>query len=213
MTAAEKLLESEPRLVSGYVERVGKALEVRLATGVYPARRAKSCLVAPEAGDRVLCAVEADATYVLAVLDGREGAGTRVVADGDLRLQARGGRASVSATDGVDLVSGADVSVTGADLHVRAKKGSVALEDLGFVGRVLRADVGKIALLAREVDSICTRLSTRAKRIFRFVEDLEQTRAGTVDVRAETLLGLRAENAVISSRVLTKVDGEQIHIG
>ncbi len=73
--------------------------------------------------------------------------------------------------------------------------------------------MAKVALIAEEVDSVMTRLSRRAKRVFRFTEEIEQTRAGTVDVRAQNMLGLRAENAVISARVLAKIDGEQIHIG
>ena len=96
---------------------------------------------------------------------------------------------------------------------MRAQKGTVAVQEIGFFGRLLQAEVAKVALVAQEVDSVVTRLSQRAKRVFRFVEEIDQTRAGTVDIRAQSLLGLRAENAVISARVLAKVDGEQIHIG
>ena len=40
-----------------------------------------------------------------------------------------------------------------------------------------------------------------------------ETRAGTVDMRAQKMIGIRGENAVISARVLAKIDGEQIHVG
>lgn len=214
MVAAEKLAPVEPRLESGRVERVGATIEVLLATGIYPAKRAKSCLVAPEAGDRVLCAIEEDEMYILAVLEGRPGASTKVVAsEGDLQLQAPHGRVGVCGASGVDLVSSGHVSMTGAGINMRAQLGSIAIAELGFVGRLLRADVRKVALLAQEVDSVLTRLSTRAKRVFKFVEELDQTRAGTVDMRAENLLGMRGENALICARALAKVDGEQIHLG
>jgi hypothetical protein len=213
MTAAKKLVRMEPRLESGEVSRVVGALEVRLPSGVHAARRAKSCLVAPDVGDRVLCAVDEDATYVVAVLEGREGAATKLVADGDLQVQARGGRVGLCGSEGVDIVTLGDVSVTAAEANLQAKKGSVAIEELGFVARLLRADVSKVAVLAREVDSVVTRLSLRAKRVFRFVEELDQTRAGAVDLRAENLLAMRSENTLITARVLAKVDGEQIHLG
>ncbi len=87
------------------------------------------------------------------------------------------------------------------------------MEELGYLGRLVQAEVAKVAVLAQEVDSVVTRLSQRAKRVFRFVEELDQTRAGTIDARAQGTLALRAENATISARVLAKVDGEQIHIG
>ena len=86
----------------------------------------------------------------------------------------------------------------------------MAIDELGFFGRLVQAEVTRVALVAQEVDSVLTRLTQRAKRVFRFVEEIDQTRAGTVDVRAESLLALRGENAVISARVLAKVDGEQI---
>lgn len=83
---------------------------------------------------------------------------------------------------------------------------------MGFFGRLLQAEVAKVALVAQEVDSVVTRLSQRAKRVFRFVEEIDQTRAGTVDIRAQSLLGLRP-TPVTRRGSSRKVDGEQIHIG
>jgi len=214
MTAAKKLASTETYLEAGTVERILSGMvEVRHGSGTYQARRAKSCLVAPDLGDRVLCAVEPGGSFVLAVLEGREGVPTRLAADGDLHIQSRDGRVAISSPDGVDIVSGGAVAVTSAELHVRAAKGSVAIDELGFFGKLVRAEVAKVVLAAEEVDMVLTRLTQRAKRVFRFVEELDQTRAGTVDLRAQNLVSIRGENAVISARVLAKVDGEQIHLG
>lgn len=211
--AATQTPRAAAYLETGTVERTTGGLRVALGDDRFEARRAKSCLVAPELGDRVLCAVEDDGVFVLAVLEGREGAATRVSVDGDLRLQAASGRVSICSGRGVDVVAVEDVAISSGQLHVRAKAGSVAIEDLGFFGRLLRADVGKVALVARELDSRLERWSQRAKRVFRFVEELEQVRAGSLDMRAEGLAAVRGENTVVSARVLAKIDGEQVHIG
>lgn len=214
MTAAKKLANVAAYLESGRVERVvAETIEVRLAMGTCRARRAKSCLVTPEVGDTVLCSVDTHGAFVLAVLEGREGAPTRVAADGDLQIRSRTGRLSVDSPVGVDIVSAGDVSVCAAELSARAPKGSIAIDQLGFFGKLVQAQVTKVAIAAQEIDTIATRLSQRAKRVFRFVEEIDQTRAGTVDMRAQNMIGIRGENAVISARVLAKVDGEQIHIG
>lgn len=213
MTAVKKFARWETDLEAGRVEQVSEAVVVRLASGRYEARRAKSCLVAPEAGDKVLCAIDPDGVYVLAVLEGREGAPTKLATDGDLEIQARGGRLAVCASERVDIVGAREVAMTGAEVHVRAQKGSIAIQELGFFGRLVQAEVAKVALVAQEVDSRLTRLTQRVKRVFRFVEELDQTRAGSVDLRAESMIGIRGENAVISARMLAKIDGEQIHIG
>ncbi|MGK3985912.1 DUF3540 domain-containing protein [Sorangium sp. So ce136] len=213
MTAAKKLTRRETYLETGKVERVGGMVEVRFMSGSCEARRAKSCLVAPEVGDTVLCAIEPEGAFVLVVLEGSDGAPTKLVADGDVEVQARGGRVTLCASKGVDIVSGGDVAMTSAELHVRATKGSLGIDELRYFGRLVQAEVTKLALVAQQVDSVLTRLTQRAKRVFRFVEELDQTRAGTVDVRAQEMVALRGENTVISARVLAKVDGEQIHIG
>jgi hypothetical protein len=214
MNAARKLANVETYLEAGRVERMAdEVIEVRLANGTCRARRAKSCLVAPDLGDRVLCAIATEDAHVLAVLDGREDAPTRLTADGDLQIQSRDGRVTVGGTAGVALVSGSEVSVTAGSVHVRAPKGSIAIDDLGFLGKVVQAQVTKVALVAKEIDTVADRLAQRVKRSFRFVEEMDQTRAGTIDLRAQNLVGIRGENAVISARVLAKVDGEQIHIG
>jgi hypothetical protein len=214
MTAAKKLANVDTYLDTGTVERtLSGTVEVRLHSGACQAQRARSCLVAPETGDSVLCAFGPKGAFVLAVLEGREDAPTRLVADGDLHIQSRAGRVAVSSPAGVDIVSGGTVAMTSAEMHVRVAKGSVAIEELGFFGRLVQAEVTKIALAAQEVDTVLTRLTQRAKRVFRFVEEIDQTRAGTIDLRAQNLVGIRGENAVVSARVLAKVDGEQIHLG
>jgi hypothetical protein len=188
-------------------------VDVRHGSSTSSARRAKSCLVAPEIGDNVLCAFGPDGAFVLAVLEGGEGAPTRLAVDGDLHVESRDGRVAIASPRGIDLVSGGAVAMTSAEVHVRAGKGSVTVDELGFFGKLLRAEVAKVVLAAQEVDTVLTRLTQRAKRVFRFVEELDQTRAGTVDLRAQNLVAIRGENAIISARVLTKVDGEQIHLG
>ncbi len=214
MNAAKKLASTETYLETGTVERIlSGTVEVRHASGTCQARRAKGCLVPPEIGDTVLCARSAEGAWVLTVLEGEAGAPTRLVGDGDVHIQSQGGRVTISSPERVDLVSGGAVAVSSAELHVHARKGSVAVDELGFLGKLVRAEVAKIVVVAEEVDSVLTRLTQRAKRVFRFVEEIDQTRAGTVDMRAQNLVGIRGENAVISARVLAKIDGEQIHLG
>jgi hypothetical protein len=187
MTAARKLSEGTLgiELVSGVV-LPGDGVRVRIGGESFDAVRAKSCLVAPEAGDRVLCAVEPGAVFVLAVLTGGEA--TRVTAEGALSIEA-------------------------PHIAVRADESTVTVGKLGFFAGLVDAHAQKLAVLADDIDTIATRIAQKAKRAFRLVEEVDQLRAGTVDVRAENLATIRAENALISARVLAKIDGEQINLG
>lgn len=201
-----------PHFASGRVEGTGGVLRIRTSESAFEARRAKSCLVEPELGDRVLCAIDGRSAYVLAVLDGADGS-TRIATDGDLELVAKGGRATLCAADGVDLASPRAISVTAGELRMRAAAATVAFDELGYLGKLVRAEIAKVTTFAQELELVATRVAQRAKRCFRFVEDLDQTRAGTLDMRAEGTASVRAENALVSARVLAKVDAEQIHLG
>lgn len=200
-----------PRLETGVVTSV-LPLVIRMGEAEKHARCAKSCLVAPEAGDRVLCALEGDSVYVLAVLEGTT-TSTRVAVPGELDIVAQGGRMSLRSPDAVNVQGGSAISMTSPKLEMRAASGSIAIDQLMFLGKRVMAEAGKVVVAARELDTLADRVVQRAKRVFRFVEDVDQTQAGTVDIRANSLLGLRGENAIVSARVMTKVDADQIHLG
>jgi len=175
----------------------GAELTVQLEGGPRPARRAKSCLVAVAAGDRVLCSVSAEAVHVLAVLESATLGPTRVVASGGLELQ----------TDG-------EIALRGESLVMRAKAATVAIDQLKVLGRAVEASfVEKASLVAERVESRASRMVQRAKQAFRFVTELEQARVGNYDLRAESLAAVRGENTIVSARVLAKIDGEQVKIG
>lgn len=172
------------------------------------AKRAKSCLVAPEAGDRVLCSIDGATAYVLAVVDGA--ADTKIVTDGKLELRAE---ALAFAGRRVDL-EGGEVAIRATSLTMRAKAAIAVLDELRLLGGSVEANIAdKAVLLAERVETRATRILQRTKQLFRFVDDLEQARVGNYDLRAEGLAAVRAENTIVSARVLAKLDGEQVKIG
>jgi len=175
-------------MASAEVITVDGRLVVRLEGAEHEARRAKSCLVAPELGDRVLCAIEGQDVFVLAVLSGDPTSETRITAPTELVIDA-------------------------PRVSLRAEEANVAVGRLGFFGEWVSAHAKKFQVLAEELDSTAEVVMQRAKRVFRMVEDVDQTRAGTIDVRAEGLAAIRSENTIISARVLAKIDGEQINLG
>lgn len=176
------------------------AVEVWTADGLMEARRAASCLVAPEAGDLILLGGPTGARpFVLAVLE-RAGTGaTRISVEGDLTAVLPSGRFTVAATDGVALASNGAVSIDATRIDARAQEGSLV--------------VSKARLLATTLDATIERVSQTVKRIFRRVEELEHVRAGQIDVAADGNLRMHGENTLLTARQLVKADGKQIHIG
>lgn len=197
----------------GRVEAAG-ALVVQTDSGRYDARRAVSCLVAPQPGDLVVVSVLEDGRcFVLAVLE-RLGEGAPVVleADGDMTVRPQG-RFAVASQEGVTIASGGDVSVASASVSVRTVDASLAADKLGVVGRYLHREIDRIKTVAGVIDDVAERISQRVQRLYRRTEDFEQVRAGKIDMVAEQTMSLRGKNTLMTSEELVKVDGEQIHLG
>lgn len=200
----------------GTVVRVEQGvLVVETETREVRARRATSCLLEPLPGDLVLvAAVDFDQdVYVLAVMEREAGAPASIVADGDLAIKLSGGALDVVAAQGVRVVSSKEVSVVSAAIRVNAVDGSVALERLSFLGKFLRAEIGKAKVFGETFDSVLDRVSQRVKRSYRIIEECDHVRAEQLDYAAKKRLSLHGETALLTARHLAKVEGDQIHLG
>jgi hypothetical protein len=188
-------LDVEPwvQIVASIRAKAGARMHVAADTGaVFQARRALSCLVEPEPGDRVLVARAphgvADA-YVLAVLE-------------------REGDAPVS------LVSPRDTELRSAGtLSIVAPATMIATPTFSLHSAVARLHATRATAVLGAVDAILDRLMLRAKQAFRVVEEVDHLRAGQVDYEARGTLSLHSENTTLTAEGLVKVDGEQIQLG
>jgi len=96
---------------------------------------------------------------------------------------------------------------------VRSKTASLLLDGVTFLGKAVRAELGRAIVSAETLDQRIGRLSQRLKRAYRFIEEGEHVRAESLDYAAEKSVNLRGENTIVTARELVKVDGGQIHLG
>ena len=193
----------------------GRSLQLVTPDGALPtARRAASCLVAPQEGDRVLFAtLPGDEHWVLAVLEHRDPQPTRIEVDGDLELRAPAGTVTVAAGRGVTVATGAEAAVLAGTVRVVAGKGLTAFDELTVLAEKVDAEVTRMRATFTTVDTVMERLSQRAKRVYRFVEELDQLRTRRADYTAKDTFQVHAHDTLLTSDQLVKIDGEQIHVG
>jgi hypothetical protein len=177
------------------------------------ARRAVSCLVEPEVGDRVLLASPDDACFILAVLEREAGKAARVVLDGDLEVRLPKGRFAVSSQEGIDLATAKEAALVAGRLAVNAVKADVVVEAMSFLGSRVHAEIERVKLVAEHFDSVLDRLHQRIKRSYRFVEETDQVRADHLDYIAKKQVRVHGHDAILTADQLVKMDGEQVHIG
>ncbi len=214
-TAAKHRITYTATEVAGHVVGLRPSeLIVRAGDHEYAAKRAMSCLVAPCLGDRVLLAVIDDGSaYVLAVLE-REGEEPAVLDAGrSTQLRVARGRLDLVAEEGVGLASPGEVSLVSPKLEVRALEGKIGVDRLLAVGTELVAEAVRLRSVAGAVETVADRVTQRVKRVFRFVEELDQLRARRVDYTAKKALHLHGENSLLTAEKLVKMDGENIHMG
>ncbi|WP_437717506.1 DUF3540 domain-containing protein [Sorangium sp. So ce448] len=214
---ARKIETIEPEATTQEAGRVvraaGGAFVVATGSAEVEARRAVSCMVEPAAGDVVLVSVLPErGAYILAVLE-RQGSDLCVVLDGDLHVKLPRGRFVLGAAEGVTLASGKEVAVVAGEVKVNARRGSVLVESLSYLGTAVQAEIEKAKVKAAAFDASFERVTQRLKRVYRFVEEFEQLRAERVDYVAKKNMSLRGENTLVTAEELVKLDGAQIHLG
>jgi hypothetical protein len=217
MTAVVTELKPEAE----YFQGIGTALDcddstlmVRTDQGIFPAKRALSCLVEPEAGDRVLLAgMTAGDLFVIAVLERPGDKAIAIPLNGDCSLNVSRGRLNIAAEKGLNLVTSKEMSLDAADLSLRAHQSRVFIDKLSYFGSRISAYSDKIRFVGVFLDSVIERVAQRFKRSYRMVDEIDHVRSNEIDYRADKNLSLRGQNALIDADELVRLEGEQIHLG
>ncbi len=210
------LTPPEVKQTFGVVEgREDATFLVRAGAELVRARRAKGCLVEPEAGDTVLVArSERHGAFVLSVLASETESGPSVVTvDGDLTLRARSGKVSIVSGEGVSVTSGGEVAVNAPSLVARTMTASLFADTLSYVGRTVEAQVDRVKVLGQVLETVIDRVSSQAKYSFRTVSEIERFEAKEAHVTVEGTLNMHGKNTLMTAEKLVKLDGEQITIG
>jgi hypothetical protein len=178
------------------------------------ARRAASCLLAPAVGDRVWAVGEpAGSVYVIAVLErARPAAPATLAFEGDVAVTA-GGHMTFVASEGLDLATPGGLGMSADELHLQARRGRVALQDLSVVARSVFASLARVTHVGEALELLVDRVTQRSKHSVRAIEGLDHTQAQTIDYRAQGTAQIQAEHALINGKELVKLDGGQIHLG
>jgi hypothetical protein len=183
--------------------------------GMHVAARAFSCLVQPEAGDRVLLSMDsAGDCYILSVLEREMETGeTELAIPGDVSLHAEQGSLRLSA-DRALFLSGCDsIDAATNRMTVQAHEGEAAIGKLTLLGRRLHTQIKRITSVAKSVDHSFKRLTQRMKNCERFVEDHEEVQTGSTRYLVQDTLTTHAGNTLNISEELHTMQAEQIHMG
>lgn len=178
-----------------------------LSEGNGRALRADSCLLEPEYGDTVLVCNggEKAVSYILAILSRAQRDSASLCLPGDVALHAEQGHLTVRAPKSLAMQS--------PEIAMAALRGDMKFQRLDVSAQQAEARFGAANLLARTLNSTIGRLLQKARDSFRWIENLDETRATRVRIQASERYSLTARHAAILAEQQVKIDGEKIDLG
>ncbi|WP_028884258.1 DUF3540 domain-containing protein [Taylorella asinigenitalis] len=169
-----------------------------------PCQKAASCLLEPSVGDQVLVSgPNSDELYIIAIIKQMESSNSKVKIPGNLTVQAE--ELSFRASKKVDLKSD--------HLQMKSNSAEVVVDSADYVGRELRSTISIFRFVGKVYEIITDRLAQMSRNTVRITEQIDQTRAGTIDYQAEDSARVHSKYTMVTAGELVKVDSEQIHMG
>ncbi|AUO03806.1 DUF3540 domain-containing protein [Serratia marcescens] len=169
-------------------------------------RRAASCLLTPALGDSVLVAGCGHQLWAIAVLERAEPQNAaRLSVEGDLQIETPNGSLSLHGAQALNL--------SGDAMTLQANSGDCHVDKMKYSGEELSAFVSISRLVGKRCESLWHSVSQISHSLFRKVRQTEHVRAGQLDYQAEDYARIHARNTLITSKDITKLDSEQIHVG
>lgn len=159
-------------------------------------RRAASCVIAPKGDDTVLIASVEHQIWLLAVLE-----------------QANPQQAELNVPGHLHIRSGGELSLSSEALRVCSVRGDCHINEMKYSGETLSAWVNLSRIVGKRAESVWHTVTQISHNLLRITRQTEQVRARQLDMKMEDYARLHAHNTIITSKAITKVDSEQIHMG
>ena len=202
-------------------QEYGKVMEqedsfysVETDLGLYRVLRAVSCVVQPEANDLVLVSLSSSGEgYILAVLEREKGVKATLSFDSDVDIKVSKGSLSIASKQGIDLASTENINLIASRLGIVSSDAEINISKLTFLGRFFEGSLETVKLFAKTFDAITERFFRRTKRSYRFIEDTDEVKTGSLHYVADKSLMLRGTFSQMTAKEDIHIDAERINIG
>lgn len=182
--------------------------------GRYKGKKAASCLIQPEKGDKVLFAAGIDDNcYILSILEKHVPGANRIILDGNTKLICENGKIDLASQDGISFTTAGTIDLVSSKIALVADLGEIFISRLTFIGSFLQSQVAKIKLVAGTLEHFADNYRQKVKKSYRTVEDFDHLKAGKIDYNAEKYISLRGEHSIITAKEDVRINGERIHMG
>lgn len=181
--------------ISEVVEQ-GVTYGVMLNGHQYVCDKAASCLLVPKVGDKVLVSgPESGELYIIAIIKQAVPEQSELAVKGHLSISSEA------------------FSLQSKQLQVKADTAQCVIDSADYVGKELRTTISISRIVGKVYEVIADRLSQMSRNSFKITEQVDQTRAGTIDYQADDSARIHSKYTMVTGKELVKVDSDQIHMG
>ena len=207
-------LSSECRLVTATVKSAAeKTAVIETESGIVKATVAFGCLVAPEAGDKVLASFSKREWHVLSVLERPTSRNTRLEFPGDLAIGTSNGKMELAAASDMKILSGSKAVVVSPETRVSTGDLEVSSRKTTARTHSLESHVQEARIFAGSVHTVAKSVTQRFETLMRWVDKVQTLNVGNLIQNVRGALASHSRHAVITAKKDVKIDGERIHMG
>ena len=194
-------------LAVGEVTGCGPAqLRISVNGAEVAARRALSCLVTPELGDRVLAAAEGQRHFVLSVLERAE------LRRAELSLPAADAAMTLAAGE-IELSAGRRIRHKAPEIRLEANTMGLFARSLSLVGNLLNFLGDRLHSSVSQQHTVADQIATKARQRVTVVDGTDVQKIGALSQSVDTTAAITAEAAIVTTRKDLRLDGERISMG
>lgn len=194
-------------LAVGAVKRRDAAdVVVGLGTSETQARRAISCLVAPEPGDTVLVATAGGCAFILAVLERK--ALQRV----ELSVSDPEATVTLVAAE-LEFAASRRILQTAPDIAIEATSLRLFSRSLSLVSTLLTFLADRMHSSFSHQHTVADQIATKARQRVTVVDGSDVQQIGILSQAVESTAAITADSAILTTRKDLRLDGERISMG
>ena len=207
-------ISEEPIIRNGIVLSVSSdEIIVNISEEKVKAKKAFSCVVAPEPHDIVLCSRnEIGMFYILGIIERKNTQDTTISFPGNARIKTEKGDLDIFSKNSVTMAA-ENLNFFSNKTIYKSKEATVSFDEITATGTQLQASFKTVRFISNLINTMAKQVIDRFKGYVRNTEDNDQVKAGQLTRHAEGLLSMDSKHTIMVSKKSTKIDGDKILMG
>lgn len=186
---------------------------IRISGNQKRAKKAFSCLVDPEYGDRVICTTDEDGVYyILCIVERPQSKNMDLSFPGQNYIGVNEGGLHIQSPNTITTAC-KDLNFFSGKSIFTSREATFSCEEITAAGNSLQAKFQTVRLVSNLINTMARQAIDKFKGYIRNTEESDMVKAGRLTRDTNGLYAVNSEHTIMNSKQSTKIDGEKILMG